>query len=76
MVIVFLQSGRTLTHWAAAGGHADILKLLINNYSVDPDVKDEACHLTFSSASCYHTLIICGEKLLDILAFGSLCGRL
>jgi len=38
---VVVQSGRTVTHWAAAGGHADILKLVINNYSVDPDIRDE-----------------------------------
>ena len=43
---VLVQSGRTVTHWAAAGGHGDILKLLINNYSVDPDVRDEVCCFT------------------------------
>ena len=36
-----VQSGRTVMHWAAAGGHGDILKLLVNNYAIDPDVRDE-----------------------------------
>jgi len=41
LYLMLVQSGRTITHWAAAGGHADILKLVINNYLVDPDVRDE-----------------------------------
>jgi len=41
LCLMLVQSGRTVTHWASAGGHADILKLVINNYSVDPDVIDE-----------------------------------
>jgi len=39
--LMVVQSGRTVMHWAAAGGHGDILKLLVNNYAIDPDVRDE-----------------------------------
>jgi len=38
-----------MLHWAAAGGHGDILKLLINNYSVDPDIRDEVGCLSFTT---------------------------
>ena len=50
MLLWFLlvQSGRTITHWAAAGGHADILKLVFNNCSVDPDVTDEVSYFMLS----------------------------
>ena len=34
------QDGRTLLHWAARGGHIDLIELLINRYSLPVNVPD------------------------------------
>jgi len=52
-----------VTHWAAAGGHADILKLLINNHAVDPDVRDEVKYVAQIMSSKF--ILNCAVILLN-----------
>ena len=32
--------GCTMAHWAAEGGHADVVKLVVEHYNLDPAARD------------------------------------
>ncbi|CAK7892946.1 ankyrin repeat-containing protein Yar1p [[Candida] anglica] len=38
------ESGNTPLHWAAFAGHLDVVELLVNEYEVDPFVKNSSGH--------------------------------
>ena len=35
------NGGRTMIHWAAQKGHADVVRLVIDQFKLDPTVCDE-----------------------------------
>ena len=34
------QNGFNMLHFAAHGGHADVVRLVVDNYKVDPAARD------------------------------------
>ena len=34
------DDGYTMAHWAAEGGHADVVKLVVEQYMLDPAARD------------------------------------
>ena len=34
------DDGYTMAHWAAEGGHADVVKLVVEQYKLDPAARD------------------------------------
>ena len=35
------QTGKTMIHWAAQYGHADVVRLVIDQFKLDPTVCDK-----------------------------------
>ena len=39
------NSGATMLHWAAVGGHVEVVRHVIEQYKMDPAAHDEVCTL-------------------------------
>ena len=35
--------GWTMVHWAARNGHADVVRLVIENFHLDPTARNKVC---------------------------------
>lgn len=39
------QNGYTMLHWAAVGGHAEVVQHVIDEFLLDPTARDKVCAL-------------------------------